>query len=461
MLTWCSSTAGPAAESCTRRSWLRAGWLGLGSLGLADLLAARARGEAGGIVRPGKSVVLLFCSGGPSQIETFDPKPRAAPEVRSQTGWLTSNVPGMEFGGTFPGLAQRADRLAVVHSFAHKTGDHVQAIEQVFQAGRRGGSSIGCMVSRLRGSTHPQTGLPTSVHLAADEVDPQYSNEKQRMLSADSPAGLGPAFAPFRPEGKGELNQSLQLKLSQDRLDNRRALRSSFDRLRRESDARGLMAGLDRFEQQAFDLILGEGRRAFDLADEDPELVARYDTGHLQTGFKKFRPSTLGRQLLLARRLCERGCGFVTIQNPGWDMHADENNPGIMTGMEMLGRPVDHAVSVFLDDLAERGLANDVLLVITGDFGRTPRMNKAGGRDHWPQLSTLALAGGGLRMGQVVGRSTSRGDAPASSPISLDHLLATVMHTLFDLSQLRLRAGVPREITRALEAAPPIAELVG
>jgi len=461
MLTWCSSTAGPAAESCTRRSWLRAGWLGLGSLGLADLLAGRARGEAGGIVRPGKSVVLLFCSGGPSQIETFDPKPRAAPEVRSQTGWLTSNVPGMEFGGTFPGLAQRADRLAVVHSFAHKTGDHVQAIEQVFQAGRRGGSSIGCMVSRLRGSTHPQTGLPTSVHLAADEVDPQYSNEKQRMLSADSPAGLGPAFAPFRPEGKGELNQSLQLKLSQDRLDNRRALRSSFDRLRRESDARGLMAGLDRFEQQAFDLILGEGRRAFDLADEDPELVARYDTGHLQTGFKKFRPSTLGRQLLLARRLCERGCGFVTIQNPGWDMHADENNPGIMTGMEMLGRPVDHAVSVFLDDLAERGLANDVLLVITGDFGRTPRMNKAGGRDHWPQLSTLALAGGGLRMGQVVGRSTSRGDAPASSPISLDHLLATVMHTLFDLSQLRLRAGVPREITRALEAAPPIAELVG
>jgi len=461
MLTWCSSTAGPAAESCTRRSWLRAGWLGLGSLGLADLLAARARGEAGGIVRPGKSVVLLFCSGGPSQIETFDPKPRAAPEVRSQTGWLTSNVPGMEFGGTFPGLAQRADRLAVVHSFAHKTGDHVQAIEQVFQAGRRGGSSIGCMVSRLRGSTHPQTGLPTSVHLAADEVDPQYSNEKQRMLSADSPAGLGPAFAPFRPEGKGELNHSLQLKLSQDRLDNRRALRSSFDRLRRESDARGLMAGLDRFEQQAFDLILGEGRRAFDLADEDPELVARYDTGHLQTGFKKFRPSTLGRQLLLARRLCERGCGFVTIQNPGWDMHADENNPGIMTGMEMLGRPVDHAVSVFLDDLAERGLANDVLLVITGDFGRTPRMNKAGGRDHWPQLSTLALAGGGLRMGQVVGRSTSRGDAPASSPISLDHLLATVMHTLFDLSQLRLRAGVPREITRALEAAPPIAELVG
>ena len=118
-------------------------------------------------------------------------------------------------------------------------------------------------------------------------------------------------------------------------------------------------------------------------------------------------------------------------------------------------------MSVFLDDLAERGLANDVLLVITGDFGRTPRVNKAGGRDHWPQLSTLAFAGGGLQMGQVVGRSTAKGDAPASAPISLDQVLSTVMHSLFDLSQLRLQPGVPREISRALEAAAPIAELAG
>ncbi|MFM8583686.1 MAG: DUF1501 domain-containing protein, partial [Planctomycetaceae bacterium] len=243
MLTW--STPGHETRSLSRRSWLRAGWLGLGSLSLADLCAARSRGETANVVRPGKSVVLLFCSGGPSQIETFDPKPNAPAEFRSQTGWLQSAIPGLALGGTFPGLAQRADRLALVHSFAHKTGDHVQAIEQVFQAGRRPGSSLGCMVSRLRGSTHPQTGLPTTVHLAAEEIDPQYSNEKQRMLQADSPASLGPAYAPFRPEGKGELNQSLQLRLPQDRLDNRRALRESFDRLRRDSDARGLMAGLD------------------------------------------------------------------------------------------------------------------------------------------------------------------------------------------------------------------------
>lgn len=127
-------------------------------------------------------MVLLFCSGGPSQIKTFDPKPHAPAEFRSQTGWISTRLAGVEFGGTFPELAERADRLAVVHSFVQKSVDHVQAIEQIFQAGRRGGSSIGCMVSRLRGSSHAQTGLPKNVHLASDEIDPQYSNEKQRML---------------------------------------------------------------------------------------------------------------------------------------------------------------------------------------------------------------------------------------------------------------------------------------
>jgi len=461
VLTWCDSTVSFERPHMTRRSWLRAGWLGLGSLRLSELLASQADGSTSSASRPSKAVVLLFCSGGPSQIKTFDPKPHAPAEFRSQTGWISTRLAGVEFGGTFPELAERADRLAVVHSFVQKSVDHVQAIEQIFQAGRRGGSSIGCMVSRLRGSSHAQTGLPTNVHLASDEIDPQYSNEKQRMLVADNPAGLGLAHAPFRPEGRGELNQSLQLRLPQQRLDDRRALRAAFDRLQRETDTRGLMSGLDRFEEQAFELILGEGRRAFDLSQEDPELLARYDTAQFSTGFKKFRPSALGRQLLLARRLCERGCGFVTIQNPGWDMHADSNNPAIVRGMEMLGRPVDHAISVFLDDLADRGLERDVLLVVTGDFGRTPRVNKAGGRDHWPQLSTLAFAGGGLPMGQVIGRSTSKAEAPATTPVTLDQVLSTVMHYLFDLTQLRLQAGVPREISRALEESTPIKELIG
>ena len=190
-------------------------------------------------------------------------------------------------------------------------------------------------------------------------------------------------------------------------------------------------------------------------------MLARYDTAQFSTGFKKFRPSALGRQLLLARRLCERGCIFVTIQNPGWDMHADSNNHAIVRGMEMLGRPVDHAISVFLDDLADRRLERDVLLVVTGDFGRTPRLNKAGGRDNWPKLSTLAFAGGGLSMGQVIGQSTSKAEAPATTPVTLDQVLSNVMHYLFDLARLRLQAGVPREISRALEESTPIKELIG
>lgn len=460
MLTIPSSGVG-GFDSMNRRGWLRAGWLGLGGFALPSLLAAREIAGGSEAERRAKSVVLLFCSGGPSHIETFDPKPQAQAEFRSQTGWISTNVPGIEFGGTFPEMAKRADRIAVVRSFVHKTADHVQAIEQVFQAGRPKGPSLGAVVSRLRGSTHPVTGLPTHVHLATNEVDPQYNNEKQRMLSADSPGPLGPAYSPFRPDGKGEANRTLELAIPMDRLDDRRSLRTAFDRLNRSCDSRGLIAGLDQFEQQAFDLILGKGRAAFDLSNEDSRLVARYDTSHFSTGFKKFRPSEIGKQLLLARRLCEAGCGFVTIQNPGWDMHADENNPGIVNGMEMLGRPVDHAVSAFLDDLAERGMERDVLLIITGDFGRTPRVNKAGGRDHWPQLSTLAFAGGPFKLGQTIGRSGPKADVPTSTPISLDQLLATVAHALFDVGRLRLQSGIPREITRTLESAEPIRELFG
>jgi len=442
----------------SRREMLRVGTLGLGGLTLPWLLQARA--TAGSASR-NKSVVLLFCSGGPSHIETFDPKPTAPDDVRSLTGHIETSLPGVHFGGTFGRLAQHAHRMAIVRSFAHKTGDHVKAIEQVFQCGNPAKAGMGAIVSRLRGSSHPDTGMPTHVHLFADEVDGQYSNEKGRMLNADGAGSLGAAFTPFYPGGRGDVNRNMQLGISVDRLDERRALKESLDRLERDVDTRGQMAGLDKFEQQAFELILGKSRDAFDLSREDPELVRRYDTSSFQTGHKKYRRSELGKQLLLARRLCEAGCGFVTIQNPGWDMHADGNNPGIKKGMEMLGTPVDQAVSVFLEDIAARGLDSEILLIITGDFGRTPKLNKNGGRDHWPGLSTLALAGGGgLKMGQVIGRSSPRLDAPATPPIGLENLLATVLHALFDVGQLRLSTNIPRDIATVLERADPIAGLV-
>lgn len=459
MLNLSTQSTDRLCRGLSRRELLRIGTLSLGGLSLPWLLKVREAAAASGVPQRAKSVVLLFCSGGPSHIETFDPKMSAPAGARSVLGEVATSVPGVTFGGTFPRLAQQAHRMAVVRSFGHKTDDHVKAIHDVFQCSNPAKAGMGTIVSRLRGTSHPVTGMPTHIHLFAEEVDNQYNNEKGRMISADGPGTFGAAYAPFFPTGEGEVKRNMQLAIPVSRLDDRRALQASLDRMQRSIDARGVMGALDRFEEQAFDLILGKSRAAFDLSQEDPALVRRYDTSRFETGFKKFRPSELGRQLLLARRLCEAGCGFVTVQNPGWDMHADVNNPGIETGMEMLGRPLDHAVSVFLEDLAERGLGDDVLLVITGDFGRTPRINARGGRDHWPPLSTLAFAGGGLRMGEPVGRSSPKLDAPASTPYGLENLLATVLHALFDVGQLRLQPGVPRDIASALERSEPIAEL--
>jgi uncharacterized protein (DUF1501 family) len=158
--------------------------------------------------------------------------------------------------------------------------------------------------------------------------------------------------------------------------------------------------------------------------------------------------------MLMARRLIEAGCGFVTVQNSGWDMHADGNNPGIGAGMDMLGPPVDKAVSAFLDDVTARGLLDKVLLVITGDFGRTPTINARGGRDHYPGLSTLAFFGGGLARGQIIGSSTRKNDAPASDPIGLANLHSTLLHASFDIAQMRLDPSIPRDLARLAEPPP-------
>lgn len=453
----------PKDRTCSglsRREMLKVGTLGLGGLSLPWLLRTRAQATETGAGFRNKSIVLLFCSGGISQIETFDPKMTAPSGARCVFGEVATTVPGLTFGATFPLLAQQAHRMAPVRSFAHKEEDHVKAILKVFRCDNPTKAGMGSIVSRLRGQTsHPVTGMPVHAHLSATEVDNQYNNEKLRMLDADGPAALGPAYSPFCPGGDGEVNRNMQLEIPVSRLDDRLALKKSLDRMRRDVDSSGQIDGIDRFEQQAFDLILGKSRAAFDLSNEDPELVRRYDTSRFMTGHKEFRPSELGRQLLLARRLCEAGCGFVTVQNPGWDMHNDRNNPGIVNGMEMLGPPLDHAVSVFLEDVAQRGLSNDILLIITGDFGRTPKVNARGGRDHWPALSTLCFAGGGLNMGGPIGRSTPGIDAPASRPYGLDNLLATVIHAMFDVGQLRLQTNIPRELASIVERAEPIAEL--
>jgi hypothetical protein len=369
------------------------------------------------------------------------------------------------FGGVFPQLARHADKMAIVRSFTHPVADHEKAIVHVITGGtdpvgdRKEGFSIGSCYARLRGANHPDSGLPTYALVTAPETDKQYRTEKGRIQRGSWPGELGAAYAPFDPSDEGASLSNMSLRLPVERLAHRQALRRGLDKLRRQADASGVMESLDRFEQQAVDLLLGKAADAFDLSQEDPRLVERYDTSMFRVGHLRGRPDTMrsasvGRQMLLARRLCEAGCGFVTVQNAGWDMHADGNNPGIVDGMEMLGRPLDKALSAFLEDVQERGLSDKILLIITGDFGRTPKINARGGRDHWSRLATLAFAGGGLKMGQVIGQAGRNNDEPADNPVSTPQLLATLMHYLFDVGRVRLDPRVPRDLARRLETAP-------
>ncbi len=444
-----------------RREFLQVGSLGLSGLTLPGLLSARANAASTGQVVKETSVVMLFLTGGPSQIETFDPKMTAPAEYRSVTGEVATTIPGVTLGGTFERLSRWTHRMALVRSFTHSVSDHTLAVEQVM----RGGNPIhqagmGAIASKLFDTSRRDRGIPTHLYLGSSEVDTQFDKERQRLLAAAGPGTLGGSHAPFAIGGDRSLEHDLQLQISRIRLDDRRSLLAAIDGLNRQIDARDTKRGIDQFERQAFELILGTSRTAFDLSREDARIVKRYDTSSFETGIRKNRPSTLGHQLLLARRLCEAGCGFVTIHNPGWDMHGGDTQLNMPVGMEKLGRPVDHAVSAFLEDVEQRQLSDRILLIITGEFGRTPLVRANGGRDHWPNLSTLAFAGGGLRMGQVIGRSTSRAEEPLSDPVSLDGLFATVMHVLFDLASLRRQPDLGRDMASLLDRNRPIEQLI-
>lgn len=479
MLTVFSNRPSRDCDGASRRDFLRVGALSLGSLSLPNLLATAAQNES--FVKD-KSVVLLYLSGGASHIETFDPKMTAPDGTRSVTGELQTSLPGVTYGGTFPQLAAHADKLSVIRSFAHKVGSHEQAHVHVLSGGtdpqgRQGsGFSMGSCYTRLRGTNHEVTGMPTYALLTEKEIDGQYRKELGRVNKGSWPGSLGQSYAPFGHEigweaddaekkddrsrkNENPLAANMKLNLPADVLENRMQLLRSVNKLRRKIDADGSLESIEKFRAQALNLILGGAAEAFDYTKEDKRLIERYDTTHIRIGHKLFRPSTLGKQMLVARRLCEAGCGFVTVHSAGWDMHADKNNPGMVKGMEMLGRSLDKAVSAFLEDVESRGLSDKILLVITGDFGRTPRINKNGGRDHWAKLGTLAFAGGGLNMGQVIGQSARKADVPATDPISTPDLMATVMHALFDVGKLRIHPGLPRNLTKLIENGKPIEQL--
>jgi hypothetical protein len=239
-----------------------------------------------------------------------------------------------------------------------------------------------------------------------------------------------------------------------------------LDRIRVSFDAHGQAVAVDELREQAFTTLFRGVAQAFDLSREEPRVVQRYDTAPLvrpdqiDRKWKNYphyvdNAKSLGKLLLLARRLCEAGCGFVTVTtNFVWDMHADQNNATCAEGMRYTGPPLDHAVAALVEDLAERGLSDRILLVCCGEMGRTPRLNANGGRDHWGNLAPLLLAGGGLRMGQVIGRSTRDGGQPQTNPIGIPNLVATVLQRLVDPGELRIVRGVPTEVVQPATAEP-------
>lgn len=462
MLRFLSSPAGSKSHRSSighnRREFLRIGALGGTGIGLTQLLQLRAIANENPDFLKDRSVIFLFMHGGPSQYETFDPKMDAPTSIRSMTGEIPTRIPGVTFGSTMAKLAERAHLFNIVRSFV--TGDGNHDIKPVL-SDRTLKANIGSIYSRIAGPTRIETAMPTNVALFPRAVREQAGPAIKNFGDFESAGPLGAAYSPFVPGAGAHLQQDLRLNIPQARLEDRKTLLSQLDTLKRLADASPSIAGTTALQQQAFETLVSGVAQAFDLSQEDPKLIERYDTeklAQIDKIDKKWNNhlhyadhgASIGKLLLLARRLCERGVGFVTVTTSFvWDMHADINNAPMREGMGYVGAPFDHAVAALIDDIESRGLRDKILLVCCGEMGRTPKINAAGGRDHWGEIAPLLLYGGGLPAGHVVGQSNREGSAPASDPIKIPDLIATVMNSIMNLDQVRLQRGLPRSVVDA------------
>ena len=443
----------------SRRRLLNIGGLGLGGLTLSSLLGIQAKASSLKNAVRKKSVVFLFQQGGPSQFETLDPKPEADDRIRTVNGVIQSSLPGVQLGEHLPRLARLAHKFTNVRNFQTlNAGHNIQPIVGPHSLD----TSIPVHFSRVVGATHGRTGMPTSMVLYPQAVSENVPAGRARgnLLETGS---YGRGYAPFVPGKGGQLQQDMELNLSRERFfGDRKALLKGLDRLKREADANGRLGAMDDLQQQAYEILLGGGvSKALDLSLEDPKVLARYDTSQFATqgawdkvnrgkqGLYDANAGSVGKLLCLARRLCEAGCGFVTIHASYagvWDMHADGNNLNMVDGMNAIGWSFDHAVSAFIEDVEARGMQDDILLICCGEMGRTPKINKNGGRDHWAKLAPLLLYGAGFERGQVLGASDRGGGEPADNPVNPSHLISTIMNTLFDIGELRLVSGIPTQV---------------
>ena len=450
-----------------RRDFLRAGALGLGGFSLPGLLQAKSDALAKGKPLKNKSVVLLFLQGGPPHIEFFDPKMTAPAEYRSITGEIPTKIPGVTFGSTFPQLAKMADKLAIVRSYQSRNGGHTYL--SVTSGGNSMKAATSAISTRIMGTNNQATGMPNNCLVLPEAVQDGLklgSNfETGALPTLTDPGTLGSTYSAFNPAGGGIAKENMELRIPSERFVDRKSLLNGLDGIKRSLDSDESLEGADHFCRQAFDVVQNGVASAFDLSKEDKRTLEKYDTRPLfdardlqKWGDMRRATNLLGLQMLMARRLCESGCSFVTVSDCGWDYHANNNSPKGMTGIYPMGGQVDHAVAAFVQDLYDRGLNEDVLLIVTGEMGRTPKLNKNGGRDHYGNLTSLLLAGGGLKVGQVIGESDAHAALPSTNPYGPENLTATILHHLFDLGELRLKSGLPSEIL-AMSNDSPIEEL--
>jgi hypothetical protein len=458
MLTIAGRGESRFCDGVSRRDFLRIGGLALGGLTMPQLLRAEA---SAGVGRSHKAVIMVFLAGGPSHQDMFDLKPDAPAGIRGEYRPILTDVPGLQICEHMPRLAAMMSKFVVIRSLVgagpeHSAGQCLTGYKDVVSRAQGGRPSLGAVVSQIQGPVSPD--IPPFVGLAPRTGHPPWGNPGE-------PGYLGLASAPFTPfrsersagrskSGSGSAGLSLDERtIVPARLASRRSLRREFDDLRHDLDHSEAMDGMDGYTRRAFDIL--SSRRVFEALDlnrEDPRLRAKYGIGDMNNEGDG-APCSMDH-FLMARRLVEAGVRVVTISFGRWDTHSDN------FGSNRRRIPkLDQALSALVEDLHMRGLDRDVSVVVWGEFGRTPRINKGAGRDHWPPVSFALLAGGGMRTGQVIGATDKLAAYPKDRPVWFQNVFATLYHNLgIDPATLVTdRGGRPMAL---LDEREPIRELI-
>ncbi|MEI7699426.1 MAG: DUF1501 domain-containing protein [Planctomycetia bacterium] len=445
--------SGPVARHCdghSRRHFLKIGGLSLGGLSLPQILHA----EESSVANRGqshKAVIMIYLSGGPSHQDMYDLKMEAPLEIRGSFRPIATNVQGIEICEHLPRLATMMDKVAIIRSLYGCPDQHASDLcMSGYPIGAQGRQenhpSLGSAVSRLQGPVDPS--VPPFVGLTIKTRHAPYSNP-------GFPGFLGTAHSAFQPDGQGMADMRLS-GITLDQLRNRQALLTSFDQFRRQIDQQEIYRGVDALSQKAFDVLTSSKLvEALDLEKEDPVVRDRYGRGSSDPAFGEDAGPHWMDQFLMARRLVEAGVRCVTLSFGSWDRHG-ANFERLPTQLAMF----DQGITALVDDLHRRGLQDDVSVVAWGEFGRTPRINKDGGRDHWPQVSCCLLAGGGMKTGQVIGSTNRLGEVPQDRPVHYQEVFATLYNRLgIDVGAATIpdQAGRPQYL---VDHRDPIRELI-